>query len=116
MSVEDAITQTANTARVLLFDREGKPIGIDHYYAALTLLLIRPVEWFGQTDNPGLPVFPDGRGGSMIYDADIAEILFSECSHFFPASIAGALPGQASWFRCVRSVGIMPERAVGRVS
>ena len=81
MSVEDAITQTANVARVLLFDREGKPKGIDHYHAALVLhTLIRSAKWFGQTDKPGIHVFPDGRGGSMIYDADLAEILFSECS------------------------------------
>ena len=67
MSVEDAITQTANNARVLLFDREGKPMGIDHYHAALTLqTLIRPVEWFGQTDKPGIHVFPDERGDLMI--------------------------------------------------
>jgi hypothetical protein len=79
ISVEDAITQTASKARVLLFDREGKPKGIDHYLAALTLhTLIRPAERFGQTDEPG--IFPDGRGGSMIYHADLAEILFSECS------------------------------------
>ena len=82
MSVEDAITQTANNARVLLFDREGKPMGIDHYHAALTLhTLIRPVEWFGQTDKPGIYVFPDERGDLMIYHADLAEIFFSECSH-----------------------------------
>src|SRR5262245_29912441 len=37
LSVEDPITQTANTAQALLFDREGKPKGIDHYLAALTL-------------------------------------------------------------------------------
>ena len=82
MSVEDAITQTENWARVLLFDREGKPMGIDHYHAALTLqTLIRPVEWFGQTDKPGIHVFPDERGDLMIYHADLAEIFFSECSH-----------------------------------
>ena len=81
MSVEDAITQTAKLARVLLFDREGKPKGIDHYHAALALhTLIRPTKCFGQTDKPGILVFPDGRGGSMIYDVGLAEILFSECS------------------------------------
>ena len=37
LSVEDSITQTTNTAQALLFDREGKPKGIDHYLAALTL-------------------------------------------------------------------------------
>src|SRR5262245_26241759 len=80
MSVEDAITQTANRARELLFDPAGKPKGIDHYHAELTLhTLIRPVEWFGLTDK--IHVFPDGRGGEMIYDAGIAEILFSECSN-----------------------------------
>ena len=67
MSVEDAITQTANCARGVLFDREGKPMSIDHYHAALTLqTLIRPVEWFGQTDKPGIHVFPDERGDLMI--------------------------------------------------
>jgi len=80
MSVEDAITQTANKALMLLFDQEGKPTGIDHFYAALTLTLIRPVEWFGQTDKLGMHVFPDRRGGSLIYDSDLAEIFFSECS------------------------------------
>jgi len=82
MSDEDAITQTANAARVLLFDREGKPTGIDHYLASLTLhTLIRPAKWFGQTDlaKPDILVF-EWRGDMMIYDPSLAEIFFSECS------------------------------------
>ena len=80
LSVEDSITQTANTAQALLFDREGKPKGIDHYLAALTLrTLIRPAERFGQTDKPDILVFR-WRGDMMIYDPGLAEILFSECS------------------------------------
>jgi hypothetical protein len=82
MSVEDAITQTANRARGLLFDREGKPKGIDHYLASLTLhTLIRPAKWFGQTDlaKPDILVFK-WCGDMMIYDPGLAEIFFSECS------------------------------------
>ena len=80
LSVEDSITQTANTAQALLFDREGKLKGIDHYLAALTLrTLIRPAERFGQTDKPDILVF-GWRGDMMIYDPGLAEILFSECS------------------------------------
>lgn len=80
MSVEDAITQTVNVARVLLFDRGGKPKGIDHYLASLTLnTLVRPAKRFGQTDKPDILVFR-WRGDMMIYDPGLAEILFSECS------------------------------------
>jgi len=80
MSVEDAITQTANVARALLFDRDGKSKGIDHYLASLTLhTLIRPTEWFGQPDHPGIQVFEWG-GASHVYDPGLAEILFSESS------------------------------------
>jgi len=80
LSVEDSITQTANTAQALLFDREGKPKGIDHYLAALTLrTLIRPAERFGQTDKPDTLGFR-WRGDMMIYNPGLAEILFSECS------------------------------------
>ena len=80
LSIEDSITQTANTAQALLFDREGMPKGIDHYLAALTLrTLIRPVERFGQTDKPDILGFR-WRGDMMIYDPGLAEILFSECS------------------------------------
>ena len=58
LSVGDSITQTANRARALLLDPEGKPKGIDHYLASLTLhLLIRPAKWFGGTDTPGVYVF-----------------------------------------------------------
>src|SRR5262245_2376864 len=82
MSDEDSITQTANAARVLFFDREGKPRGIDHYLASLTLhTLIRPAKWFEQTDlaKPDILVFK-WRGDMMIYDPSLAEIFFSECS------------------------------------
>ena len=82
MSVEDAITQTANTARVLLFDREGKPTGIDFFLEMLTLqTLIRPAKWFGQTDlsKPDILVFK-WAGDMMIYDPGLAEDFFSECS------------------------------------
>jgi hypothetical protein len=78
MSAEEAITQTANEARALLFDRDGKPKGIDHYRAALTLhTVIRPA--IGGTDKPSDQVF-EWRGGLMVYDPGLAEILFSECS------------------------------------
>ena len=80
MSVEDAIAQTANRARALLFDREGKPKGVDHYLAVLTLYsLIRPTKWFGQPDHPGIQVFT-WRGDLMVYDPGLAEIFLSECS------------------------------------
>ena len=80
MSAEDAITQTANVAWALLFDRDGKPKGIDHYRAALTLhTIIRPAKWFGGTDKPSVQVF-EWCGDPMVYDPGLAEILFSECS------------------------------------
>lgn len=80
MSVEDAIAQTEARARALLFDREGKPRGIDHFLAALTLhWLIRPAKWFGGTDKPGVYVFRE-RGDLMVYDPGLAEICFSERS------------------------------------
>jgi hypothetical protein len=79
LSVEDSITQTANTAQVLLFDREGKPKSVDHYLASLTLHTV--IRLVGQTDlaKPDIPVFR-WRGAMMIYDPGLAEILFSECS------------------------------------
>jgi hypothetical protein len=79
MSAEDAITQTANVARALLFDRGGKPKGSDHYLAASTLhTVIRPA--IGGTDKPSDQVF-EWRGGLMVYNPGLAEILFSECSN-----------------------------------
>ena len=83
MSVEDAITQTANNARMLLFDREGKPTGIDFFLEMLTQqTLIRPAKSFGQTDlsKPDILVFR-WRGDMMIYDPGLAEDFFSECSN-----------------------------------
>src|SRR5262245_20626362 len=81
MAVDDAITQTANRARALLFDREGKPKGIEHYLATLTLhTLIRPAKWFGDDPTkPGIWVFR-WQGDLMVYDAGLAEIFLDECS------------------------------------
>ena len=128
MSDQDAITQTTNAALVLLFDRERKPKGIDHYLAFLTLhTLIRPAKWFGQTDlaKPDILVFK-WRGDMMVYDPGLAEIFFSECSDPYCDRIlcnaaavifraTRTIADQRLWaYACRRLSGDMPPPTVKR--
>jgi hypothetical protein len=125
LSVGDSITQTANRARALLLDPEGKPKGIDHYLASLTLhLLIRPAKWFGGTDKPDVQVFEWG-GTPYVYDPGVAAILLDDPDEYADRLLCNAaavilratrtIADDRLWdYACRRLSGDIPAPAVKR--
>jgi hypothetical protein len=73
--VEEAIAQTAATAKDLLFDKDGEPKGHDHFLALLTLsTILRP------TTASEAAHLIDFHGSLYTYDTGIAS-LFLEDAH-----------------------------------
>jgi hypothetical protein len=78
--VEEAIAQTAATAKDLLFDKDGEPKGHDHFLALLTLsTILRPTTASEAAHLIDWHVI-DWHGSLYTYDTGIAS-LFLEDAH-----------------------------------
>ena len=107
--VEDAIAQTAATAKDLLFDKDGKPKGHDHFLAVLTLSTILRPTTASEAAQPGLDRdLIDWRGNLYTYDADIA-VLFLDDAHKGDHTADGVLCNAAAVL-LVTTGGIADQR------
>jgi hypothetical protein len=71
--VEDAIAKTAATAKDLLFDKDGKPKGHDHFLALLTLsTILRPATVAEQVQPGRGQTLIDWHGQAYVYDSGLA--------------------------------------------
>src|SRR6476469_7168148 len=77
--VEDAIAQTAATGKDLLFDKDDKPKGHDHFLALLTLstILRRTTASEAAQSGSGRDLI-DWRGSLYTYDTGIAALFLHD--------------------------------------